>query len=163
MMTHDDPAVLVDLMIECTFNLSTRQGREGASTLDSLVEPDSATLSSTKPDFPAENCIDGETDGPAFDENSKTGKLCHTEPEVAPWIALHYNTPVIVQRVKLFNRIDCCGDRTKNVQVRISNELPSSGSEMFTGGFLFGRFDGPATNGQHIVITGKKQLSIIHW
>ena len=53
----------------------------------------------------------------------------------------------------LFNRIDCCGERTKNVQVRISDELPSSASEMFTGGTTFGWFEGPATDGQHIVIT----------
>ena len=39
------------------------------------------------------------------------------------------------------------------MQVRISDELPSSASEMFTGGTTFGWFEGPATDGQHIVIT----------
>ena len=122
-----------------------------------LIEADTATQSSSRTDSPAENCIDGETDGPGFAPNG-TGRLCHTEAEIAPWIALHYNTPVIVRRVVLFNRVDCCGERTKGVQVRISDELPRSGNELFTGGTLFGRFDGPATNGQHIVITGQKRL-----
>ena len=35
----EDPSlVLVDLMIKCTLNLLTRRGREGVSTVDSLVE-----------------------------------------------------------------------------------------------------------------------------
>ena len=39
------------------------------------------------------------------------------------------------------------------MQVRISDELPSSASEMFTGGTTIGWFEGPATDGEHIVIT----------
>ena len=61
---------------------------------------------------------------------------------------------VSVNRVEIFNREDCCGDWTRNVDVRVSNELPTSASEMFSGGSLLGHFAGPATNGQHIIITG---------
>ena len=80
--------------------------------------------------------------------------MCHTKNEPSPWLAIDYGTPVTVNRVEIFNREDCCGDRTKNIDVRVSNELPTSASEMFTGGSLLGHFAGPATNGQRINITG---------
>ena len=103
-----------------------------------------ATLSSTY--YSGANCIDG------------TGAMCHTYNDATPWIAIDYGTRVIVERVEIINRGDCCGDRTRNVDVRISDELPTSGDQMFSGGHLLGHFAGPATNGQHIIISGKKLL-----
>ena len=106
-----------------------------------------ATLSSTFSDFVAANCID----------RGKRGTLCHSYGGATPWIAVDYGTRVSVQRVEIFNRADCCGERTQNVDVRISDELPTSDNEMFSGGTLLGHFAGPATNGQHIIISGQKQ------
>ena len=79
--------------------------------------------------------------------------MCHTEFEPAPWLAIDYGTSVTVRRVEIFNR-DGFGDRTRNVDVCISNELPSTGSLMFSGGSLLGRFTGPAADGQKITISG---------
>ena len=107
-----------------------------------------ATLSSTAYNFVAGNCIDGDTGG----------TFCHTGGEPTPWIAIDYGTRVIVERVELFNRADQAGERTRNVDVRISDELPTSGSQMFSGGTLLGHFDGPATDGQHIIVSGQKLL-----
>ena len=61
--------------------------------------------------------------------------MCHTEVEPAPWLAIDYGTSVTVRRVEIFNR-DGFGDRTRNVDVRISNKLPSTGALMFYGGSL---------------------------
>ena len=82
--------------------------------------------------------------------------MCHSgEPgEQSPWLALDYGTSVTVKRVDIFNR-DAFGGRTRSVDVRVSNELPTSANQMFSGGSLFGHFAGPATNGQHIIIQGK--------
>ena len=80
--------------------------------------------------------------------------MCHTHNERAPWLAIDYGAEVAVTRVELFNREGCCGDRTRNVDVRVSNQLPTSGSQMFSGGILFGHFAGPGIDGQHIVISG---------
>jgi len=80
--------------------------------------------------------------------------MCHTHNERAPWLAIDYGSTVTVKRVEIFNREGCCGDRTKNVDVRVSNELPTSGSQMFSGGFLLGHFAGPGIDGQHIVVSG---------
>ena len=77
--------------------------------------------------------------------------------EAAPWIAIDYNTLVTVQRVEIFNRGYGFGKRTQNVDGRISNELPTSSSQMFSGGTLFGHFAGPGTDGQHIIISGQTQ------
>ena len=64
------------------------------------------------------SCFLAQLSPPATIRKNVVRKILHDPPEAAPWIALHYNTPVLVQRVKLFSRIDCCGERTKNVHVR---------------------------------------------
>jgi hypothetical protein len=123
------------------------------------LEPVGATLSSTHTrtgtgthGTNAGNCIDGVI-------NSANGEsICHTNNDATPWIAIDYGTSVSVQRVELFNRHDNYGSRTKNVDVRISNELPTSETQMFSGGTLLGHFAGPGTDGQHIVISGQTQL-----
>ena len=84
--------------------------------------------------------------------------ICHTNDDATPWIALDFGSSVTIQRVEIFNR-PYYGSRTKNVDVRISDELPSSRSKMFSGGVPLGHFTGPATDGQHIVISGEKHLS----
>ena len=96
-------------------------------------------------------CIDGDTGG---SDEGNNGNMCHSLNEPAPWIAVDYGTEVTVERVEIFNRLYCCGERTKNVDIRISNQLPTSGSQMFSGGIFFGHFSGPATDGQHITISG---------
>ena len=95
----------------------------------------------------AANCIDG----------TVAGTVCHTGNDATPWLAIDYGTSVTVHRVEIFNRQDCCGERTRNVDVRISDELPTSASQMFSGGTLLGHFAGPGTDGQHIVISGQTQ------
>ena len=113
-----------------------------------LLEPIAAQMSSTSYGLSADRCIDGDIRG------HHSVAVCHTGGERFPWLAIDYGTTVTVKRVDIFNRYDCCGDRTKNVEVRISNELPSSASQMFSGGSLLGQFAGPASDGQKIIISG---------
>jgi len=123
-----------------------------------LLQPVTAIQSSTEGDYPAEKCIDGVTTyGDADTGQTNDGNMCHTqEPgERSPWLAIDYGTPVTVKRVEIFNRGDCCGWRTNNVDVRVANELPTSANQMFFGGSLLGHFAGPATDGEHIIITGE--------
>ena len=90
--------------------------------------------------------------------------MCHSkEPgEPSPWLAIDYGVSVTVERVEIFTREDCCGHRIRNVNVRISNELPSSGSQMFSGGSLLGFFAGPAVDGQPIIMSGKNE-HLFYW
>ena len=112
-------------------------------------------------DFGAANCIDGDTDGP--DGSWAHGwTICATATDLCPWLAIDYGKTVTVKRVEVFNRVNCCGFKTRNIDVRISNEVPASASQIFSGGSLLGHFGGPATNGQHIIISGQTfKLSLL--
>ena len=100
----------------------------------------------------AEKCIDGNTE--------ISGKnLCHSSGHLAPWLAIRFPEPVEVTRVDLHNRGDCdpihqCGARTKNLEVRLTDELPKSEKVMYTGGQLLGRFKGPGKDGEIIRVEG---------
>ena len=83
-----------------------------------------------------DKCIDGNTGG----------SFCHTKHDPYPWIALDYgeNVTVSVEKVVIYNRKGHSG-RTRNVEVQISNELPTQkGQSKFTGGQLLGIFPGKA-------------------
>jgi len=121
-----------------------------------LLQPVTASMSSRFESlYEPAKCIDGDTITPSIQTNTGGGNMCHSRNERSPWLAIDYGARVNVQRVEIFNREDCCGDWARNVDVRVSNELPTSASEMFSGGSLLGHFAGPATNGQHIIITGE--------
>ena len=92
----------------------------------------------------ADKCIDGITDGP---------DMCHTDYDEAPWIALDFGEglTVSVHKVFLYNR--AAAGRTRNVTIRLSDELPTSATSMFTGGHLLGTFAGPGTPGEQIEIS----------
>jgi len=139
---------------------ASQPAREGSGD---KLEPVAATLSSTYDEHPSWNnfgsfgaahCIDGNRGGPEIVDN--VALFCHTKSEPAPWLAIDYGTRVTVQRVEIFTRNGCCGERTRNVDVRIADELPTSGSEMFHGGTLLGHYPGPATHGQLITISGQE-------
>ena len=99
-----------------------------------------------------DKCIDGITDGP----DSHPGDLCHTSLEPTPWLSMDFRNKsrVSLETVLLYNRMDSSanGARAKNVEIRISDELPTSGTTMFPGGHLLGTFAGPGTSGQQIEI-----------
>ena len=124
--------------------------------LDPVTTTQSSTLAGDANQFGAGNCIDGEIRDVDHGPDG-IRSICHTNDEATPWIAIDYGTLVIVQRVEIFNR-PAYGSRTRNVNVRISDELPTSGSQMFIGGTLFGHFAGPGTDGQHIIIPGETQI-----
>ena len=82
---------------------------------------------------------------------------CERTNERAPWLALEFAGPVEVTRVDIYNRGDECGRcaaRTKNVEVRLIDELPTSGDQMYTGGQLLGNFAGPGKKGEIIKVEG---------
>ena len=103
-------------------------------------------------DMNAGKCTDGITDG---------STMCHTHHQRAPWLALDYRVPVSVEKVVLHNRdgSDHNAARTRNVVVKISDQLPTTAASMFSGGDLLGTFAGPGTPGQRIeIISGNKWL-----
>ena len=125
-----------------------------------MTATQSSTYANAAEKFGAGNCIDGNTSSDLGPEGryGRTYAICQTSRDAAPWIAVDYGTSVAVERVEIFNR-GTSGRRTRNVEVRVSDSLPTSGSRMFSGGILVGRFAGPATDGQHIIISGQRLLT----
>ena len=119
-------------------------------------------MSSTHTKYKAKYCINGKDDGP---DEGKNHDMCATQDtwngkkaDPAPWIALDFGDEarVSVGKVVLANRINCCGKRTARVEVRLSNELPTNGKIMFTGGHMIAQFAGPGSNGEKIEIESWK-------
>ena len=119
-----------------------------------LLQPFTASMSSKYDGqiYGPAKCIDGDTKKPSLLYSG--GNMCHTRGEPSPWLAIDYGVTVTVSRVEIFNREDCCGATTRKVDVRVSNELPTTSSAMFSGGSLLGHFAGPGRNGEHIIVTG---------
>merc|ERR1711953_214393 len=172
----------------CSAGVAALPYRPGVNSL--LLQPVTATQSSTRAGFSASKCIDGDTTGPDSGFDDRGDDMFHTNDEPAPWFAIDFGKTVVVNRVEIFNRVACCGDRTENVDVHVADELPTSGSELFSvkhvtpvsedtddhddseeddseendceedeeEGTLFGHFAGPATNGQHIIISGQREM-----
>jgi len=89
--------------------------------------------------LPGELCID----------NNKDTK-CHTKGgESCPWVAVEIPRSR-VQQVKITNRVDCCGDRTKDINVYVGDTLPTSSRLPYRQGNLLGTFRGPGEEGQVI-------------
>ena len=101
-------------------------------------------------------CIDGDV-GP--DKRGKKFSFCHTKKEPHPWLAIDYGKRVNVERVDIFNRRGKWGKRTEKVEVRISDQLPTSSKEKFSGGTLLGTFEGTGGNPQHIVVSGEEETN----
>ena len=94
---------------------------------------------------PANLCID-----------SDLNTFCHTAPNVdtAPWFALMFSDSVTVTDIELeISRGK--RDRVGNVEVRITNCLPTDGNTKFTGGELFSNFSGPDTPGRFVSLSNK--------
>ena len=102
-----------------------------------------------KETYSAERCIDGVVQGFGSTE------MCHTLFEPAPWVAISfadYGHVFSVGHVVLFNRLDQNARRTKNVEIRLADEMPKSAQKMFSGGELLGTFAGPAKRGERVEI-----------
>ena len=142
-----------------------RRRRQTTSILGGKLEAVAAVMSSNRESsvadasqiYPPSMCIDG-VDSGFNDGISGDMNLCHTLAEIAPWLALDFGSPVTVGKVVLVNRINCCGERLRNAEVRVSDQLPLSGTEMFTGGEMLGTFTGPGQDGEVVELVSSSIL-----
>ena len=112
----------------------------------------SSTLQHPPDDLGPGMCIDGSSEQLPWGSIPGPG-FCHTDLDPAPWLAIDYGyrARVSVEKVVLYNR-DENFERTRNVEVRLSDELPTAAEIMFSGGTLLGTFAGPGGPGQEIEI-----------
>ena len=89
------------------------------------AHPQNATLSSTlSNDTSGEKCIDGN-----LEANSKDD-ICSTEEYHSyPFLVLEYGRPVRVTGLTLYNRGDCCGERTSSLHAIVTDEYPEDGEK----------------------------------
>eukprot|EP00092_Neocalanus_flemingeri_P011240 GFUD01012109.1.p1 GENE.GFUD01012109.1~~GFUD01012109.1.p1 ORF type:complete len:665 (+),score=119.74 GFUD01012109.1:399-2393(+) len=83
---------------------------------------------------------------------------CQTLKEKYPWFALDLGKPMKVRRITIFNRSDGHGSRLKDVEVQISNQVPTTAAEPFRGGTKLGFFEGPGKNGEAITLVAERPL-----
>ena len=120
---------------------------------DVNLVPYAASMSSLlRSGFEASKCINGVTTG-------VTSNLCHTavNGDSAPWLLLKFHNRVAVTRVEIYNRAPF-GSRTENLEVRLTEKLPTTGDAMYTGGQLLSTFKGPGTDGQIISVSGSAKI-----
>ena len=85
----------------------------------------------------------------ALDGDTNTKAVTQEEP--APWIAIEYPGPTEVSKVEIVNAPGTDGERTKDCEVRMVDDITGiQASAMFTGGTLLGSFAGPGSGGETI-------------
>ena len=98
--------------------------------LEYSPRPKTASLSSTwvgeKEEQKGENCIDG----------IETGAICGTNKERYPFLVLEFDHPVAVTAVTIYNRDDCCGERTADLHVIVTDKYPEVG-KMADGKYVY--------------------------
>ena len=106
-------------------------------------------MSSQHKDFEASKCTNGDS------TTLTNSNLCHTvvNGDSAPWLLLKFQNQVAVTRVDIYNRAKY-GSRTRNLEVRLTEEEPTTADTMYTRGQLLGTFEGPGAKGQIISVGG---------
>ena len=87
-----------------------------ACGLQHQLVPHGVAVSKGREDYPPHRCAD-----------SKPFIFCIVPGAPFPWLALYLGSRARVDRVEIWNRRDCCGFKLRNLEVRVTDSLPSSG------------------------------------
>ena len=117
-----------------------------------MVLPILVATAKTKHDkFPPSNLIDGNPNTFYHSSGTKT---------VQPWVQLELQPGSVVHGVKITNRVNCCGERLSDVEVRVGDERVTVQSQQgLSSNKLCGTFDGPGTNGEVVRIDCTEPIS----
>ena len=55
-------------------------------------------------------------------QNAFRGKFTHTNAGVGQWWEVPFNRPYAIDRVRILNRRDCCGNRLSGTKVFVDNQ-----------------------------------------
>lgn len=103
------------------------------------------SASNKQTNFSASKCIDGDT----------ISGLCITKRVTAPWLAIELHGNPYVDFVVIYGRtIGGTADRFSNSEIRVTDQLPLTHEEMYTGGDLLNVFKGPRSGSQIFNISG---------
>ena len=84
----------------------------------------------------------------------------HTGSENKPWLQVELNDVRVVHHIAIINRKDCCGYRTKNMQVRVGFTYFSRDTKTLnmTDDEICATYIGPGKNGEKIIIDCKNPM-----
>eukprot|EP00118_Oscarella_pearsei_P028991 m.3415 g.3415 ORF g.3415 m.3415 type:complete len:2425 (+) comp9369_c0_seq1:116-7390(+) len=74
--------------------------------------------------WPASKVVDGDY----WSKNINSNKCTHSRTQTNPWFRVDLWQEVIVTKIYIANRGDCCGDRMTNFELRVGNSLVNSGN-----------------------------------
>ncbi|XP_062589608.1 fucolectin-like [Saccostrea cucullata] len=94
--------------------------------------------------FKASNAIDGTKRC----EEGNTTNVAHSKPQINPWLKLNLINTSIVERVLIYNRQHCCGERLHDVQV----DVVDNGRNVSCG-----FYPGPAAIGDRILFLCERE------
>nr|XP_014349316.1 PREDICTED: uncharacterized protein LOC102349116 [Latimeria chalumnae] len=92
------------------------------SSLQNIARMGTATQSSEYKTGLAKHAIDGNKN-----TNHRQLSCSHTKADKSPWWRLDLQTTRTIMTVVLTNRVDCCSNRLRNVEVRVGNSLKNKG------------------------------------
>ncbi len=64
----------------------------------------------------------GPATGPASGVDGKLGSPFHTDNEQSPWWQVDLGRSYALQEVRVFNRMDCCGERARSLMLLLSDD-----------------------------------------
>ena len=85
--------------------------------------------------------------GPEKLIDKKFNNFYHSTYTNNAWVQLELLNIGTVSKVRIFNRLDCCGDRLLNMEVRVGNNEVTVGNQSYiTTNQLCGMYVGPGKN-----------------
>ena len=76
------------------------------------------------------------------------GYFFHSAEEAYPWLELDLGRISTVTGLTIYNRVNCCGERLRNLQIRAGSvPVPEGHKGEWTGNKKVAFFPGPGTNG----------------
>jgi hypothetical protein len=88
-----------------------------------------------------------------IDSNPNTFYASSDTDTVQPWVQLELPLGSVVHEVNITNRVDCCGERLADVEVRVGNKVVTKQNQQgLSSNKLCGKYDGPGTNGEVVRI-----------
>ena len=108
-----------------------------------ILSVKSADASSAHSNYPPSQAIDNDKDTMFHSDN--------TIDKTNPWLQIELEYVAAINKVIIYNRRHCCGDRTKNVALRVGLTKFTKGMEL-NNNEICATYEGPGSDGEEIIM-----------
>jgi len=152
-----------------TIGTSNSESSEAPQT---ITTPEETTITTTESPAPVKKLTPSDTSMKPHAYNNDDSSKCVDDdiltycqtgydsqgwPHRYPWLAIHFDKEVSVTRVEVVNRKGHGFHRTRNMEVRVANILPTDSKSKFMSGNILTSFLGPAEEGEVIDLVGEAE------